>query len=278
MEFKCPPFEDTLDKFMEFINSVLRYSPGGNIVVKSSSVIQTAYNGYKNVLSKTKPQSHLKLYKEVYLQCEHKLKTNNLDDFMEWFRDKTNFTISPREKTRNKLLLTTIFRNCCRVSEQLADEAEKNPEALEEPGNLFPENFMLFLLRIFYYCTDDKAVLINHITELEEKLNLDKGSDPDVTDPFNDMVAFASEAASKAGIQMPATMQPSQKKELRKMVSTFIKDKSTQETLRSVLKDVDIRNPKNFPKTIGKLLQKMGEDPEEPEAVKQSMQATSDSI
>lgn len=282
-------FTETLDNFILFAEKVLQYDTTGELKLTSlgsqSNAVQAGLSGYRGVYNKTRSSSkHMEKFREVYLQCRPQfLKEIPLDAFMEWFENK-GFTIMPQEKSRNKIHLTIIFRNCVRIAEHIAAEAEKHPEKesqlLNDPAAVYPEHFMLYLFRLFYHCadeTDRQTMLIIRIEELETNLGLRKNEVPLVSDGLSDLFSAAREMAEGIGLNIPKNTPAISGTQFKEVLTSFTKNEDTKKALKNVFDGVNINDPKEIPSAIGKLLNKMATTAQEtPEAVKRANEATSD--
>lgn len=283
-----PIFTDTFDNFLILAERVLQYDTSGELIMSTSgqtNAIQTGFNRYRTIYNKTKESpKHLDKFREIYNQCRPQIVKMDLDDFMNWFSEKASFTIVPTPKSRSKLHLTIIFRNCCRIATHIADEAEKHPDKADrlynDPAAVYPEYFILYLLRIFYHVTDeiDRHKLINpRLKELEKNLGLSKDEDPVIGDSFSELMSAAGEIASDLGFDIPKGGMGVNNNELRQALNQITKDGSTKDTVKQFFQGLDLKNTKDFPSVISKVLNKMQETANEvPEPVRQSMNATAD--
>lgn len=283
-----PTFNETFDQFLIFAERVLQYDTSGEFKLSATgnqaNATQTALNGYQNIYNKTRQSpKHIEKFREVYLKCRPLLvKEIPTDNFMEWF-EKSTFVITPQEKSRNKIYLTVIFRNCCRIAEHIADEAERDPSKenlLNDPAATYPEHFMLYLFRLFYICADetDRQTMINsRIAELETKLRLGKDEVPAMSDGLNEIFSAARGLAEDIGINVPKDAPPISSNQFREMLGQFTKSDDTKKALKGMFEGVNISDPKQIPNAIGKILGKMQENASKPpEAVRRSMEATAD--
>jgi len=282
-------FTETLDHFFIFAEKVLQYDTTCDLKLTASkhqsNAVQSALNGYKAVYNKTRDsKKHLEKFNEVYQKCRPQfLKQTSLDNFMEWF-ENSSFTILPQQKSRNKIHLTIIFRNCVRIAEHIAREAEKHPDKesqmLNDPAAVYPEHFMLYLFRLFYHCADDtdRHTIINpHIDELEKNLGLCKNEVPVVSDGLSDLFTAARDLAGDIGIDLPKNAPAVSGKQFKEMLGQFTKDENTKKALKGIFEGVNINDPKEIPNAIGKLLGKMQQNAKEtPDAIKRANVATSD--
>ena len=282
-------FTESLDSFIAFAEKVLQYDTTGELKLTSmgnqSNAVQAGLNGYRAVYNKTREsQKHVQKFKEIYLKCRPQfLKELPLDSFMEWF-EKMGFTIMPQEKSRNKIHLTIIFRNCVRIAEHIAGEAERNPEKesqlLNDPAAVYPEHFMLFLFRLFYNCTDEtdrQTMLVSRIEELETTLGLRKNEVPLVSDGLSDLFSAAREMAEGIGLNIPKNTPAISGTQFKEVLGQFTKNEDTKKALKGIFEGVNINDPKEIPGAIGKLLGKMSATAQEtPEAVQRANAATAD--
>ena len=282
-------FPETLDNFIVFAEKVLQYDTTGELKLTSlgnqSNAVQAGLNGYRAVYNKTRTSpKHVEKFREVYVKCRSLfLKELPLDAFMEWF-EKMGFTIMPQEKSRNKIHLTIIFRNCVRIAEHIAAEAEKHPEKesqlLNDPAAVYPEHFMLYLFRLFYHCadeTDRQTMLVSRIEELETTLGLRKNEVPLVSDGLSDLFSAAREMAEGIGLKIPKNTPAFSGSQFKEVLTQFTKNDDTKKALKGIFEGVNINDPKEIPGAIGKLLNKMQQTASEPpEAVQRANNATAD--
>lgn len=287
-------FTDALDNLIVFAEKILHYDTSGGLSISSlgnkSNAVQTGLTGYRSIYNKTRtnPIKHIEKFKEVYNQCRSQfIREISLDDFMEWFQNK-GFTITPQPNSRNKFCLTIIFRNCVRIAQNIAEEADRvSPEKAEElfndPAAVYPEHFMLYLFRVFYHCadeTDRQTMIISRIEELEKALGLRKDETPPVSGDLMDVLNYASSEFAELGIKMPklpsnAKMPPGMS--LKQLMTEAKKSGKAKEAFKEMFDGVDLTNPKHIPGVVNKLMTKMGENATEiPEAVKRANEATAD--
>lgn len=284
-----PTFTDTFDNFLILAERVLQYDTSGEMIISATgqaNAVQTGFNRYRTIYNKTKTSSkHLEKFRDIYNKCRPQFIKMELDEFMDWFSEKASFVIAPAPKSRSKLHLTIIFRNCCRIATHIADEAEKHPDKAErlynDPAAVYPEYFMLYLFRIFYHVTDeiDKNKLIEpRLKELEKNLGLSKDQDPVIGDSFTELMSAASEIASDLGFDIPKGGMGANSNELRQALNQITKDGTTKDTVKQFFQGMDLKNTKDFPAVISKVLNKMQETASTvPEPVQESMNATADS-
>lgn len=283
-------FQEIFDGFLNFAEKVLQYDTTGefklSVTGSQSNAVQAALVGYREVYAKTRTSDkHLEKFREIYQNCRpFFLKDIALDEFMDWF-ESTSFSIIPTEKSRRKIYLTVIFRNCVRIASRLADEAarfpEKEEQLLSDPASVFPEQFMLYLFRIFYYCADetDRQTMINsRIQELEKTLNLGENENPVSTDGLLDIMSAAREMAEDIGISMPKEAPKISSNQFKEVLGQFTKNDELKKGLKGAFEGININDPKEIPNVIGRLLNKMSQAATTPpEAVQKSLNATADS-
>jgi hypothetical protein len=284
---KVPSFTETFDNFLILAERVLQFDTSGEMIVSTSgqsNALQTGFKRYRSIYEQTKQSpKHLQKFKEIYEKCRSRLVQLDMDDFMEWF-EESSFVIAPTPKSRSKLYLTIIFRNCARIARHITDEAEKNPEKADQlyndPAALYPEYFILYLLRIFYNVSDEldqKKLIEPKLTELEKTLGLSDDEDPVIGDGFGELMNAAGDIASELGFDIPKGGMGVNSKELRQALGQITKDGSTKDTVKDFFQGMDLKNTKDFPAVIGKVLNKMQETATQvPEPVQKSMDATAE--
>lgn len=283
---KIPAFPETFDHLLILAEKVLKYDTSGDMIISTTgqaNALQVGLNGYRAVYNKTRTSTkHLEKFTEVYGKCRAQLiKDAPLEEFMEWF-EKTSFVISPTAQSRNKIYLTAIFRNCCRIATRLAQELEKDPDQLSNPAAVYPEYFMLYLLRIFYHSadeTDKNALIIPRIKELEKTLNLSSDEAPVIGDGLSELISAVTDVASDLGLDIPEMKNGFNGTKLRETINQFTKNGQAKNTIKELLGGVDLKDPKNLPNIIGNIVNKMQQTAEAvPEPVRRSMEATSEGI
>lgn len=285
-----PTFTETMDNFLILAEKVLQYDTSGELVVQTSgqaSGIQVALNGYRMIYNKTRDlPGHVNRMREVYTKCRSLfLRDVNLDDFMEWFGEKTSFIIAPKEGSRNKLYLTSIFRNCTRIASHIAEEAKRSPTKADDlfsnPAAVYPEYFTLYLFRMFHHCAEpsDRETLISpRIKELEKILNLAQDEAPIISDGLSELMSMAGELASDMGIDVPKNAKGFNGTQLKQVMSEWSKNGDMKNTVKSFFDGVDLKNTKDLPGAISKVLDKMQETAKAvPEPVQRSLNATAES-
>jgi len=283
-----PDFVETFDNFLILAERVLQYDTSGEMVVSmtgQSNALQLGLKRYKLVYGQTKQsQKHLQKFQEIYEKCRGCFIKMDLEEFMSWFEEKSSFVISPTPNGRSKLYLTVIFRSCVRIAQHIAEQAEKNPSKAEQmyrdPAAVYPEYFMLYLMRIFYHAADEldrKKLIQPKLKELEQTLGLNEDEAPVIGDGFSELMNAAGEIASELGLDIPKGGMGVGGKELRQALNQIRSDGETKDTVKQFLAGLDLKNTKDFPSMIGKVLNKMQETAGQvPEPVQKSMDATAE--
>lgn len=284
-------FTVALDNLIVFAEKILHYDTSGGLSLSSlgnkSNAVQTGLSGYRTVYNKTRQSpKHVEKFKEVYDKCRLQfLKEMPLDDFMEWF-GKQGFTITPQPNSRNKICLTIIFRNCVRIADNIAADAERYPQKAEEllndPAAVYPEHFILYLFRIFYHCadeTDRQTMIVPQIEELEKALGLRQNEVPPVSNSLTEVLDYARDTLEDLdiGFKIPKGAKLPQGMNWKQALDQAKQNPEARGALKEVFQGVDLNDPKNLPGAIGKLLGKMSDNAKEvPEAVKRANEATAD--
>ena len=290
-------FTEALDYFINFAERVLKQksSGGGSLLSggNQSNAIQVALTRYRTVYNRSREgRGHVEKFTDVYNKCkrEQLLDEVDLEPFMEWFT-KTSFVIAPLAKSKSKIMLTAIYRNCCRIADDINEEAEreKDPQKSEQlynnPANLYPEMFMLHLFRIFSHCADeiDNTTIINkYIGDLEELLGLSENQQPTTSSGgFGDIFSSIKKVASNLGINLPDNVEPPDMKQLGDAMESMSSDPTVKNVFGEMMKGVNLDDPSKLPSTlpaaVGKLMERMADNAKEvPETVKRSMQATTE--
>lgn len=289
-EFTIPTFTETMDSFLLLAEKTFKYDTSGEAVFssgsKQNSGMKVAFNGYKTIYNKTRspPTKHIEKMKEVYDKCRaHLLETESVEEFMVWFNEKSSFIITPSATSRNKLYLTSLFRSCSKIAISLADEAKRDPskadEILSSPAAVYPEQFTLLLLRMFYHCADpsDKETLIvPKIEELQSMLGVEGKEAPSMNDGLGDIMSMAGDIAAGLGLPIPSGALDS--KMLKRSMNEWSNNEEMKSTIMNFFSGVDLKNPKDLPNAISKVFSKMQENADAvPEAVQRSLEASAPS-
>ena len=281
-----PSFTTTFDNFFLLAEKVLQHNLEGELILGSSKSngFSAGFNDYRTIYSQTRDSpKHIEKIKEVYSKCRLLfLKDAKMEEFMEWFRDKSSFVIAPREKSPRKLYLTVIFRKCCKIAEHIAEEADRHPDKadqlLADPAAIYPEHFMLCMLRLFYHCADEidrGTMIMPRINEIEKMLGLKKDETPMVSDGLSDLFSSMTEVAREAGLELPKDTPQINGNQFREALSGMTKNPQAKQMIKDVFQGLDLKNVNDLPSAIGKLLGKMQETAAQvPEPVKRSMEAT----
>lgn len=274
-------FQTTLENFFTFAEAVLKYDVSGDLILASggaqSNGIQVSLKGYQKLYEHTKTNpKHLEKIREIYQKCKPFLQKNkDMDAFMEWFPQQT-LIIAVNTKTRNRVVLSAIFRKCCTIADKLMED-----ENQDSPATTFPESFMLHLFRLFHFAADahDKEdIILPMISELENVLHLNKDEVPILNDSMGDMYSLISEIAEETGLELPKNGKNVNVAQFRQAMSSFTKNPEAKKMVKDLLGGVDLKNPQDLPATVGNLLQKMNDTAKNmPEALQRSMAATADS-
>jgi len=284
-----PSFQETFDQFLKFSEQVLKYNLSGDLILLSSgnksNAIKTGLEGYKRIYRETRTSSkHVDKFKEVYQKCLPQLKrSSDVDKFMDWFQNQS-FIIQPKEKSRNKIHIVAVFRNCCRIAEHISDEAEKHPQNSEQyyndPAAVYPEQFMLYLFRLFTFCcspSENEKYLQPNIGDLESTLGLTKDEVPASSDGYSDLFSVATEMAKEIGIDIPANSAPINGNQFREALGTLTQDDKTKSAIKGIFSGINLQNPNDLSGAIGKILERMQQTAQEvPDPVQRSMDARAD--
>lgn len=281
-----PTFVETMDSFLLLAEKTFQYDSNGELSVGTgqNSGMKVAFNGYRTIYNKTRtpPTKHIEKMTEVYQKCRSKLlSSESMEEFMFWFNDESSFVIVPTATSKNKLYLTSIFRACSKIAMAVADEARRDPSRVDEilntPAAIYPEQFMLLLLRMFYHCADpsDKETLVQpKILELQEMLGVSGSEAPSSNDGLNDIMAMAGDIASSMGMPKEK-MAAIDTAAIRKTMNEWAQNDIMKETVKNFFSGVDLKNPQDLPNVISKVFAKMQENIDTvPEPVKRSLEAS----
>ncbi len=287
-ETPFPPFTTTFDNFFILAEKVLQYNLEGELILGSSKSngISAGFNDYRTIYAQTRDSpKHVEKIKEVYSKCRLLfLKEIKMEDFMEWFRDKSSFIIAPREKSNRKLYLTVIFRKCCKIGEHIAEEADRLPakadQLLSDPAAVYPEHFMLCMLRLFYHCADEidrRTMILPRIDEIEKMLGLKKDELPMVSDGLSDLFSSMTEVAREVGLDIPKETPQINGNQFREALAGMTNNPDAKRMMKELFQGIDLKNVNDLPNAIGKIFGKMQETASQvPEPVKRSLEATAD--
>lgn len=255
-------FQEVFDHFLIFCEKTLQHNSKTELLLKSRpNIIYVSLDRYRKVYNKTRESSgHLEKFREIYNKCRSKILNDELEEFMEWFREQT-FKITPTEKSKSVIHITVIFRNCCRMAEEILEKAErtKDDSSYSDPAFLYPESFMLHLFRIFYHCADetDRTTIISKFVEkLESTLDVTKG-DAATGDGLNDLFSAAQNMARGIGLEMPKDTPSFSGKQFRDAIKSVTTDPQITETIKDVLSGVNLNDPSNIPTALSKLVERM---------------------
>ena len=288
MAEEFPTFAECVENLFTLCDKVLKYNLEGELVLTStkSNGIVSGFRGYRTLFNKSKDSSvHVTKFKEVYDKCKPVLeKSATLDDFVSWFKDKPTFILAPRPDSSNKLYLSVIFRKCLTIAGHLNEEAERYPERadrlLADVGAVFPEHYLLCLLRIFYHCTTslkEKDMLLDHVTEIENNMGLNSGDVPDVDDPLASMFSSVIEVAKDMGMEIPDNAPQITSSSFKEAIAGFGNNPQMKEALKSTLKGINLKNPGDIGSAFSQIFENMRTTVDTvPEPVQRSLEATAD--
>ena len=281
-----PSFTTTFDNLFILSEKVLQYNLEGELILGSSKSngISAGFNDYRTIYTQTRDSTkHLEKIKDVYSKCRLLfLKEIKMEDFMEWFRDKSSFIIAPREKSNRKLYITVIFRKCCKIAEHIAEEADRHSDKadqlLSDPAAVYPEHFMLCMLRLFYHCADEidrGTMIMPRIEEIEKMLGLKKDEVPMVSDGLGDLFSSMTDIARDVGLEIPKETPQINGAQFREALSGMTKSPEAKQMIKDLFQGIDLKNVNDLPTAIGKIFGKMQETASQvPDPVKRSLEAT----
>ncbi|MEM3858060.1 MAG: hypothetical protein QW478_01495 [Candidatus Micrarchaeaceae archaeon] len=268
-ETKESPFVSTYNELLNLCEKILMND--NNKV----SILRSGILGYKKLLNlKPDHPKHVEKLKEVYKQCKQQLinSQNDYDEFLDWFQN-TNFVISPKEESKKgRIHLSIIYKVGLRISKEIYEKAEnatkqeEKEEYLNNPAAMFPETFILYLLRLFRFCCDkgEAESIINPIIEkLEKALGLKANENPVFADSFSELWNVGLEIAETVGIELPKNSKDINigYKDVQKAVKAYKSNdnikKSVKSELQNVLKGVKITDPSNLPEVFNKVFNQM---------------------
>lgn len=221
---------------------------------------------------------HLHRMQKVYEECKPFLEKGELDDFMVWMNEKPWIVVEPTKDSKAKIYLTVAFRRSCQIAKDLdkkASEAaspEEKEKILDKPGLVYPEQFVLHLLRVFMFCAnenDQTKFLEPLITELEENLGLSKGEASEfVSDDFGGIFSQIGNFTKQMGLDMGNQMP--NEKQMKDLLNQFNTNPEAQGTFKDVLGSLDFNNPETITNSITKIMDRM-KQPTVPEPVQKSL-------
>lgn len=289
MEYNIEPksFNNALEDFFDFAEQVLKHNVHGEfklVTTKQAGGVSVCLSKYRTVYEMTKNEvinKHLAKFKDVYFKCRERLiNSTSMDNFMTWL-NKQEFVISPTPQSRSKIYLTMIYRNSVRIARTIAEQAQNNPEKSDElfknPAAVYPEHFMLHLLRLFYHCADDvdrQTIILPHIRDLENDLQLSPNQAPDVSDGYSDLMSAAKELAEDFGLGLPEADMPSLT-DLKGALSQIRGDSEIRGQLKGMFQNVNMNDPSGLPTVLNKLLDRMQTTAQQtPEGIQKANEAT----
>jgi len=284
---KEPTFNETFDHFLVFCERVLESTTDslGLKLSRRPNAILIALNGYKKVYNETRNSlGHKELFAAIYNKCRYLfIKNTSLHEFMEWFKKAPGMIIAPQTKSRNKIMLSAIFRKCCKIAEDIEEEADKYPvksdELYNDPAAIYPETFMLNLFRMFGQCcdkTDKNTIIKSKIKEIEDSLGLDKDQNYPESDGVSQLFSTAKDLARNIGIEIPENSPNMSGRDFQNALNSVIGDSNTKNALKDIFKGINLKDQTNIPDVIGKVLNRMKDNAKNiPEPLKKSLEATS---
>lgn len=267
-------FNQTFEKFLIFCQSVLKYNPSGEFTISlnniSNNAIETGLNKYIRIFNSSKESNiYLNNWSELYKCCRpHMIKCEKQDDFMMKFSELQFILYGSNKNAPNKIWLSVIFRNCQRISNAIHEEAVLHPEKSEQlfadPAVNYPENFTLYLYRLFSYCadqTDNEKIIQPYIQLLEDDMKLAKGETPKNSSEGDFFEAFRN-FGEKAGIKLPSNVPKMTGHQFTDMLNKASNDPNSLKTLSGMFGniDLDLSDPKKIGNVIGNVLDKIKEN------------------
>ena len=287
-------FIDLLDEFLEFCGNIVNFRANDEIKLQSAkpqiSPIKTGVEKYRLVFKETQSSpKHVEKFAEVYKSCRSKLSINvsnteeSTHEFMDWFSTKT-FTVSPTEKSKATLFLCILFKKCISIADRVSEMAEKEQDVdakekiMSDPATIYPEIFMIHLLRVFVQCApveDAEEFIIPRIRYLESSNSIVEDANPDSQTDINDWIGTVAGLAKDIGVEMPSAMNGKSRSEMQKAFNYVSKNPETKDMLRETFKGIDLKDPTKIKQSFAKIMERMQENSEKiPEPVQRSLNAT----
>ena len=284
-------FTDVFDEFFIFAEKILAYVPSNDILGTAvgrmngeSNSVQVALRGYKRVYNDCDEtrnhEMHVQKMKEIYDKCRpfllatKKSDETSVSSFITWLNKKSALTMSLKEKSKNKILFSAIARKCCSIAdaiEENADEAEKAGDMalaqqyLDDPVSLFPEKFILHLLRLFYFCadeTDKRVIIAPKIKEMESMLGLSEDQTPShggANEGLNGLISMATKAAKAMGVKDIPDNIDINSKQFTDVLNTLTKSGALEGTLKNVFAGINMNDMSGIPAAISQVVNRMKE-------------------
>jgi hypothetical protein len=276
------PFQKVFEPFVDFMEEVAKYNGNGTFNNANINPIASLIRKYRAAYKQTKDKpTHPQYFIDIFVEFQKEFdKAGSVDDFSFWLgKEKKSFKIGPKDSPVY-LPLSITFRTAIAINKELTLQAEKDVEAGKSIGIVYPDYFMLYLLRIFQVCLPvthpSQLKIAGNIAELEEFLRLERGENPSITDGITDMMSMAEEVFSEMGTNIPkGAFNPQM---VKNALREFKKNGGeAKKQIKKIFKGVKLNGKDDIPNAFATVLEKIKETSEElPDAVKKANAATAD--
>lgn len=290
-------FENSLDDFFILSEQILSYSNNellNKLKTTDDNPLLTSLKAYcaaYNVSDKTrKTPLHKEKFTEIYMKCRpffvkitgRGSGLGSLKIFTEWLSNSSSLFIQLNEKSKSKIMISAIARTCVRIHSDIERDALQAQNAGDEdtaaqyradPANHYLQHFVLHLFRIFYHCadnTDRNAMIGPKLREIEKDLHIESDENSSMGSGISDLVNMASGMVKQMGIKNIPDNFNINSKQFRHAIKDMTKNPQVNETLKSLVSGLDLKNPQSLSTTLSGLMEKMGTMPTTPEAVQKA--------
>jgi len=211
---------------------------------------------YNKTYSKTEPEEHIGYFKEIYTKNKRFILLGPQRDA--WLTDNEIIISYGQEiqlKTDMKIHVSAIYNTSCKIRDEVREELEGLPGAVDTSETFLPIKFILSLYRIFSEVTEsdnEKTKLITHIESLETDSGIKSKKDDSLSGMFDMASNFAEQLTGK---KLPKDQMPGQN-DIGKMMGNLINDPKTKSMLGNVMQQ--FQNTENIGEMATKLVGSLG--------------------
>lgn len=250
-------FDKNVMEFFDICKKILNTSEKRSIISNRKNPFLVRLEKYEKTYGKTDPEEHTNYFEKIYNNNKRFILLGPQRD--SWLND-SNLVISFGEdcglKTDIKLHLSAIYNTSCKTRDEIRDEIEGLPNASDTIETTYPVKYMYLLYKIFReiaHSENEKEKLSTHISDLGDKIGIQKKSSNDPMSGLFDMAANMAEQVS--GKKMPRDKMPGQN-DFGKMISTVMDNPKTKSMLGNVMQE--FQNSNNIGDIVTKLVGSLG--------------------
>lgn len=275
-------FKNDFTQLLDFSREVCTHSPSTAIIPSGGVNINlSALTSFRKLFDKNPDgQGYQRQMTDIYSECKNKLtKCEDIEEFMHWFKSqKKGYRITPQAKSERYFALSNIYIIICNIVSSNPPKDGEEPRVYE----VWPETFMLFLLRNFYHCTtvsEELQILSKHILQLEEILQVGSGEQPNYKDAMEDMYDYATELAQDFGIPIPkGGSRQFQPKDLKEVMSGIRNDPQTKAMIGKIFQGVNFENSNDIGVVFSRVAEGLRENATKvPDGIARAEKATASS-